>query len=318
MSIKPATLQSLFEVYLKTKEKVSTPQVTIFSLRIKASLLSSCETTGTSSGASKATAGAPSNKSTPSAADKSQAEQLKLKGNALMTSKDYAGAIAAYTSAIALDPINPVYYSNRAAAHSSSNNHEGAVEDAEKAIEVDSSFVKAYHRLGSVLDTTSLLTGVVTLTPHHSHAFYCLGDYEGSANAFQRGLDLDPSNASLKSGRDNAKSRIPSASTSESTRSTLAGGDGGGANFDEVLRSLGGGGGGGGSGSGAGPGGFDIASMMQNPMFMGMAQQLMQNGGLEGLMGNPAISNMVRCHCIPYVSLNRSQLIASDEPRSIW
>ena len=159
LSIKPATLQSLFEVYLKTKEKVATPQqVFIFSLRIKVYLLSSCEATGTSSGGSKATTGAPSSKPTPSAADKSQAEELKLKGNALMTSKDYAGAITAYTSAIALDPTNPVYYSNRAAAHSSSNNHEGAVKDAEKAIGVDSSFVKAYHRLGSVLEKSLSLS----------------------------------------------------------------------------------------------------------------------------------------------------------------
>lgn len=154
LTIKPATLQSLFDVYLKTKAKVATPQVFTFSPRIKASFLNFCETTATSSGASKATTGAPSNSATPSAADKSQAEQLKLKGNGLMTSKDYAGAIAAYTSAIALDPTNPVYYSNRAAAHSSSNNHEGAVKDAEKAIEVDFSFVKAYHRLGSVLETS--------------------------------------------------------------------------------------------------------------------------------------------------------------------
>ena len=136
--------------------------------------------------------------------------------------------------------------------------------------------------------------------PNHRHAFYCLGDYQGAANAFQRGLDLDPNNASLKSGRDNAKSRIPSTSASESTRSTPAGagGDGEpGPNFNDVLRSLGGGGGG--SGGAGGGGGFDIASMMQNPMFMNMAQQLMQNGGLENLMGNPAINNMVRCACEP-------------------
>jgi small glutamine-rich tetratricopeptide repeat-containing protein alpha len=294
LTIKPATLQSLFDVYLKTKEKVATPKVFCIITSNRNISLSSCETTGTpgtSSGASKATTGAPSNSSTPSATDKSQAEQLKLKGNAMMTSKDYAGAIAAYTSAIALDPINPVYYSNRAAAHSSSNNHEGAVKDAEKAIEVDSSFVKAYHRLGSA----SPLTTIVILIPNYRHAFYCLGDYQGATDAFQRGLDLDPSNASLKSGRDNAKTRIPSTSTSESTQSTPAGGDGGGPNFNDVLRSLGGGGGEG----GAGGGGFDLASMMQNPMFMNMAQQLMQNGGLENLMGNPAVNNMVKCPCEP-------------------
>jgi small glutamine-rich tetratricopeptide repeat-containing protein alpha len=128
---------------------------------------------------------------------------------------------------------------------------------------------------------------LVILIPNYRHAFYCLGDYQGSANAFQRGLDLEPSNANLKAGLDNAKARIPSASTPGSTRSTPAGGAGGAPDFSEVLRSLGGGGGGSG-------GNIDLASMMQNPMFMNMAQQLMQNGGLDGLMSNPAINNMVR------------------------
>jgi len=110
-------------------------------------------------------------------------------------------------------------------------------------------------------------------------------------------LDLEPNNASLRSGRDNAKARIPSPSSAESSaESARAGGDGGAPDFSEVLRSLGGGGGGGGSGGGGGGGGgggFDIASMMQNPMFMNMAQQLMQGGGMENLMRNPAISNMM-------------------------
>lgn len=65
-----------------------------------------------------------------------------------MTAKDYPAAIEDYTKAIALDPTNPVFYSNRAAAYSSSNNHELAIVDAEKAIQVDPKFVKAYHRLG--------------------------------------------------------------------------------------------------------------------------------------------------------------------------
>lgn len=74
-----------------------------------------------------------------------------MTGNSKMTGKDYAGAISAYNSAIELDPTNPVYYSNRAAAHSSSGDHAAAVVDAEKAIEADPKFIKAYHRLGYVL-----------------------------------------------------------------------------------------------------------------------------------------------------------------------
>lgn len=80
--------------------------------------------------------------------DKAAAEKHKLAGNAKMSAKDYATAIAEYTHAIALDPSSPVYYSNRAAAYSSTNDHASAVADAEKAIQVDQKFVKAYHRLG--------------------------------------------------------------------------------------------------------------------------------------------------------------------------
>ncbi|OBZ80052.1 hypothetical protein A0H81_00429 [Grifola frondosa] len=37
----------------------------------------------------------------------------------------------------------------------------------------------------------------------------------------------------------------------------------------------------------------DLASMMSNPMFMQMAQQMMQNGGIEQLMSNPSVANMM-------------------------
>ena len=47
-------------------------------------------------------------------------------------------------------------------------------------------------------------------------------------------------------------------------------------------------------GPGAGAGGMpDLAGLMNNPAVMQMAQQMMGNGGLERLMQNPALSNMV-------------------------
>jgi hypothetical protein len=72
----------------------------------------------------------------------------------------------------------------------------------------------------------------------------------------------------------------------------------------DTLRNMGGG------GAGAGAGGMpDLASMMSNPAVMQMAQQMMANGGLERLMSNQGVSNMVsgidssRCVDIsPYVA----------------
>lgn len=99
-------------------------------------------------GGSAAAAPPPATPKVASAEEKAEAEKLKQAGNTLMSSKKYDAAIESYTKAIAVDASNPVYYSNRAAAHASKGDHSSAVQDAEKAIEVDPSFVKAYSRLG--------------------------------------------------------------------------------------------------------------------------------------------------------------------------
>jgi small glutamine-rich tetratricopeptide repeat-containing protein alpha len=65
-----------------------------------------------------------------------------------------------------------------------------------------------------------------------------------------------------------------------------AGGLGG---LADSLRNLGGGGAG---GAGGMP---DLAGMMNNPAMMQMAQQMMANGGLERVMSNPTVANMVSC-----------------------
>ncbi len=70
-----------------------------------------------------------------------------------------------------------------------------------------------------------------------------------------------------------------------------AGVPGGGAPDLAGLANMFGGGGGGGGGAGGMP---DLASIMSNPMLMQMAQNMMANGGMEELMRNPALQNMVR------------------------
>ena len=69
-----------------------------------------------------------------------------------------------------------------------------------------------------------------------------------------------------------------------------AGGLGG---MADMLRNMGMGGGGGGAGAGGMP---DLSSFLNNPAMMQMAQQMMQNGGMERLMQNPAVANMVCLH----------------------
>ena len=65
-----------------------------------------------------------------------------------MAQKKYAEAIANYGEAIEKNPSNPVYFSNRAAAHSQAGDHQKAIDDAEQAKTLDPNFTKAYSRLG--------------------------------------------------------------------------------------------------------------------------------------------------------------------------
>jgi len=241
LSIKPASLQSIFDLFLKTRDKVASSQ-----------------TSGTPNPA-------PPKPASLSPEDKANAEKLKQAGNAQMSNKKYDEAIASYSGAIEIDSANPVYYSNRAAAYSSKNDHLSAVADAEKAIEVNPTFVKAYHRLG--------------------HAHYCLSDYKESAVAFRRGLEIDPTNASLTSALANAEARITEEGPSISTTANPTSDPTGDMNFADMMRNMGGGPDAGGAGG--------LAGIMNNPMMMQMAQQMMGNGGLERLMQNPAIANMM-------------------------
>lgn len=191
-----------------------------------------------------------------------------------MTAKDYTAAIASYTSAVQLDPTNPVYYSNRAAAHSSVEDHYSAIEDAEKALELDPKFAKAYSRMG--------------------HAYFCLEQYDEAKKSFEKGLALDPTNSNLKTGAESARAKLASTASTTSTPATArspapstggaAGGAGGMPDLSALLAGMGGGGG----------GMPDLASIMNNPMMMQAAQQMMANGGLEAMMQDPSIRSMVR------------------------
>jgi small glutamine-rich tetratricopeptide repeat-containing protein alpha len=118
----------------------------------------------------------------------------------------------------------------------------------------------------------------------YRHARYSIGDYGAAANAYRRGLELDPNNASMQAGLRNSEAQP--ADVVEDTTPPSAASAGGPGGLADTLRNLGG------AGAGDMPG---IASMMNNPGMMQMAQQMMANGGMERLMSNPTVANMVSC-----------------------
>ncbi|KAI1616587.1 protein phosphatase [Exophiala viscosa] len=227
---------------------------------------------------SEASAPAPSKASdTPSI--NPEAEKLKSAGNAAMQQKDYKTAIEKYTEAIKYAPTNPIYLSNRAAAYSASGDHASAVKDAELAVASDPKYTKAWSRLGL--------------------ARFAMGDANGSVEAYQQGIDFEGNGGSeaMRKGLETAKKELarmeaeeenlPEDEVDDAPGNTRGGGM---PDLSGLASMLGGGGGGG----GAGGGGFDLGSIMSNPMFASMAQNLMRNPeALGGIMNNPTIQNMM-------------------------
>lgn len=215
---------------------------------------------------------------------KAKADGLKVEGNRAMAAKQFDQAIKKYTEAIALDSTSVVYLSNRAAAYSSASQHEKAVADAEKAIELDPNFSKAYSRLGL--------------------AKYALGDATAAMNAYKSGLDVegDKKSDAMRKGYETAKRRVEEELESSIPKSDLATSETGTRSADGAAGAGAGAGGAGGMpdfssmfGGGAGGGMPSFSDLMNNPQIMQAAQQMMQNpGALQGLMNNPQVRQMAQ------------------------
>eukprot|EP00657_Telonema_sp_P-1_P005068 TRINITY_DN22186_c0_g1_i2.p1 TRINITY_DN22186_c0_g1~~TRINITY_DN22186_c0_g1_i2.p1 ORF type:complete len:149 (-),score=61.27 TRINITY_DN22186_c0_g1_i2:113-559(-) len=77
---------------------------------------------------------------------KRQAEEHKGEGNEHYKAKRFSEAIDAYSRAIAADPANPTYYSNRSAAWQASGKMGACLEDCVSAVRVDPTFIKCLQR----------------------------------------------------------------------------------------------------------------------------------------------------------------------------
>ncbi|KAM0433285.1 hypothetical protein ACHAPT_004161 [Fusarium lateritium] len=214
----------------------------------------------------------------PTEEQKKESEGLKSKGNAAMAQKDYGLAINLYTQALGLNPVNAVFLSNRAAAHSANKDHSSARADAEAAVSIDPGYTKAWSRLGL--------------------ARFALGDARGAMEAYARGIEHEGNGGSdaMKKGYETAKRRVQEMEAEEDSlpRASPSVGVDVGANagmpdLGNLASMFGGAGGAGGQGGGM----PDLGSIMSNPMFANMAQKLMSNPDLmNNLMSNPRLREM--------------------------
>ena len=76
---------------------------------------------------------------------------FKDEGNVHFKAQEFLKAAASYTKAIKAEPDNHVFYSNRSQAFLKLSKVNKALEDAEKCISLNPSFVKGYHRKASAL-----------------------------------------------------------------------------------------------------------------------------------------------------------------------
>jgi small glutamine-rich tetratricopeptide repeat-containing protein alpha len=177
------------------------------------------------------------------------AEEKKAAGNAAIAKKNYEEAIALYSEALALSASGPnshIYYSNRAAAYCHLNNYQQAASDCERSVALNSTYVKAYSRLGL--------------------ARFFLNQYQESIAAYERAVELEPSNKSHSDALKQAKQKLEEQNKRVAASPAPSPATGGMPDLASLAGMMGGAGGGGG-----------LASMLQNPQMMQMAQQMMQN-----------------------------------------
>ncbi|KAK3277741.1 hypothetical protein CYMTET_14267 [Cymbomonas tetramitiformis] len=107
-----------------------------------------------------------------------RADYKKNQGNDAFKAGNHLQATVFYTEAIVLTPDNHIVYSNRCACFLKTGEYGKALQDAEKSLELDPSFVKGHFRKGLSLSA--------------------LERYDEAGQCFAKTLELDPKNKDAK------------------------------------------------------------------------------------------------------------------------
>ena len=107
-----------------------------------------------------------------------QAERYKAQGNQALQAGMYSDAIDLYSKAIALEPSEAVYFSNRCAAYAALKRWREALDDAHEVVTLRPDWAKGWVRRGS--------------------AFTGLGQHEEARKAYAKALKFEPANAQIE------------------------------------------------------------------------------------------------------------------------
>lgn len=201
------------------------------------------------------------------------AASLKAEGNAAISAKNWKLAAEQYTKALAQDPFDHVFYSNRSAAYAESEEYEKALQDADRCIELNPQFAKGYSR--------------------RALALFHVGRYVDMESAAKAGLAADPESTVLQDLLKQAQVETKETPEAQQMMHQLrkekrqdeklqdllrglggnvqmfqpgAGGAGGAGDLSSFMAGLTGGGSGGGFGGGFGGAGVGKARMTEEQM----------------------------------------------------
>ncbi|XP_012239843.1 RNA polymerase II-associated protein 3 isoform X1 [Bombus impatiens] len=123
-----------------------------------------------------------------------KATKHKSDGNILVQQQKWSEAIGCYTEAIKLFPYDAVFYANRALCQLKLDNFYSAESDCSTAVQLDESYVKAYHRRAT--------------------ARMNLKQYKEAKHDLEKVLKLEPSNKEAKLLLNQIESKIKCSETS--------------------------------------------------------------------------------------------------------
>lgn len=109
------------------------------------------------------------------------AEEFKQQGNDAFRQKNFVEAIGHFSKAIeASAEPNHVLFSNRSACYASLHKYMDALKDAEECVKINPTWAKGYNRVGA--------------------AEFGLGNYDESIKAYNKALEIEPTNSMASEG----------------------------------------------------------------------------------------------------------------------